>query len=145
MNFFQSLAQTFANKPIDWDELEAALIRADLGVSVTSRIIRELQEREAWSLMGISDVIQVARTEIEKILPLNPAAIRPLPAGAQWRSSRSEQEQDRRAKDGRNAMRSLMGAYRGEARTDFGIIAAFVTVRQHHSQQRIANQPQSFG
>jgi len=80
MNFFQSLAQTFANKPIDWDELEAALIRADLGVSVTSRIIRELQEREAWSLMGISDVIQVARAEIEKILPLNPAAIRPLPA-----------------------------------------------------------------
>jgi fused signal recognition particle receptor len=30
--------------------------------------------------MGISDVIQVARAEIEKILPLNPAAIRPLPA-----------------------------------------------------------------
>src|SRR5437867_1108461 len=79
MNFFQSLAQTFANKPIDWDELEAALIRADLGVAVTSRIIKTLQEREAWSLMGISDVIQVARDEIDKILPLNPAAIRPLP------------------------------------------------------------------
>jgi fused signal recognition particle receptor len=80
MNFFQSLAQTFANKPIDWDELEAALIRADLGVPVTTRIIKRLQEREAWSLTGIGDVIQVARGEIEKILPLNPAAIRPLPA-----------------------------------------------------------------
>jgi fused signal recognition particle receptor len=80
MNFFQSLAQTFASKPIDWDELEAALIRADLGVPVTTRIIKRLQEREAWSLTGIGDVIQVARGEIEKILPLNPAAIRPLPA-----------------------------------------------------------------
>jgi fused signal recognition particle receptor len=80
MNFFQSLAQTFANKPIDWDELEAALIRADLGVPITTRIIKRLQEREAWSLAGIGDVIQVAREEIEKILPFNPAAIRPLPA-----------------------------------------------------------------
>jgi fused signal recognition particle receptor len=80
MNFFQSLAQTFANKPIDWDELEAALIRADLGVPITTRIIKRLQEREAWLLAGIGDVIQVAREEIEKILPLNPAAIRPLPA-----------------------------------------------------------------
>jgi fused signal recognition particle receptor len=80
MNFLQSLAQTFAGKPIDWDELEAALIRADLGVSVTTRIIQRLQEREAWSLMGISDVIQVAREEIAGILPLHPAAIRPLPA-----------------------------------------------------------------
>src|SRR2546422_943134 len=80
MNFFQSLAQTFAGKPIDWDELEAALIRADLGVPVTTRIIQRLQEREAWSLAGIGDVMQVARAEIERILPLNPAAIRPLPA-----------------------------------------------------------------
>jgi fused signal recognition particle receptor len=80
MNFFQTLAQTFANKPIDWDELEAALIRADLGVPVTTRIIKRLQEREAWSLTGIGDVIQVAREEIEKILPLNAVPIRPLPA-----------------------------------------------------------------
>jgi fused signal recognition particle receptor len=80
MNFFQTLAQTFANKPIDWDELEAALIRADLGVPVTTRIIKRLQEREAWSLTGIGDVIDVAREEIARILPLNAAAIRPLPA-----------------------------------------------------------------
>jgi fused signal recognition particle receptor len=80
MNFFQTLAQTFAGKPIDWDELEAALIRADLGVPVTTRIIKRLQEREAWSLAGIGDVMRVAREEIEKIFPLNPAAIRPLPA-----------------------------------------------------------------
>jgi len=78
MNFLQSLAQTFANKPIDWDELEESLIRADLGVSMTTRIIKTLQVREAWSLIGINDVVKVVREEIARILPRNPAAIRPL-------------------------------------------------------------------
>ena len=80
MNFLQSLAQQFAGKPIDWDELEESLIRADLGVPMTTRIIKTLQEREAWSLMGISDVVKVVRAEIARILPSNPPPIRPLPA-----------------------------------------------------------------
>ena len=78
MHFLQSLAQTFANKPIDWDELEAALIRADLGVPMTARIINRIQEREAWSLLGIKDVVQVAREEIARILPAKSEPIRPL-------------------------------------------------------------------
>jgi fused signal recognition particle receptor len=80
MNFLQSLAQQFAGKPIDWDELEESLIRADLGVPMTTRIIKTLQEREAWSLMGIGDVVKVVRAEIARILPPNPPPIRPLPA-----------------------------------------------------------------
>ena len=80
MNFLQSLAQQFAGKPIDWDELEESLIRADLGVPMTTRIIKTLQEREAWSLMGISDVVKVVRAEIARILPPNPSTIRPLAA-----------------------------------------------------------------
>ncbi len=79
MNFLQSLAQQFAGKPIDWDELEESLIRADLGVPMTTRIIKILQEREAWSLMGIGDVVKVVRAEIARILPPNPLPIRPLP------------------------------------------------------------------
>src|SRR5438132_4063994 len=75
MKFLETLAQQFAGKPIDWDELEHALIRADLGVSLTTRIISRLQEREAWSLLGISDVIKVARDEISKILPPETKAI----------------------------------------------------------------------
>jgi len=71
MKFLETLAQTFANKPIDWDELEEALIRADLGVTMTQRIINKLQEREAWSLLGIKDVVQVTREEIARILPTN--------------------------------------------------------------------------
>src|SRR2546423_1538639 len=68
MKFLEALAEQFAGKPIDWDELEHALIRADLGVPLTTRILKMLQEREAWSVLGIRDVIKVARDEISKIL-----------------------------------------------------------------------------
>jgi fused signal recognition particle receptor len=78
MKFFEALAQTFAGKPIDWDELEEALVRADIGVPITTRIIKKLQDREAWSLLGISDVIKVAREEILEILPDHPGPILPL-------------------------------------------------------------------
>ena len=78
MNFLQSLVDTFAGKPIDWDELEESLIRADLGVRMTTRIIKTLQEREAWALLGINDVVKVVRQEIARVLPANTAAIRPL-------------------------------------------------------------------
>ena len=75
MNFLQSLAQQFTGKPIDWDELEEALIRADLGVPMTMRIIKTLQEREAWALLGIGDVIKAVREEIARILPPRPTPI----------------------------------------------------------------------
>jgi len=79
MNFFQSLAQTFAGKPINWDELEEALIRADLGVPMATRIISALQERDAWSLTGINDVVKVAHDEILRVLPTALKPIEPLP------------------------------------------------------------------
>src|SRR5947209_16322650 len=75
MNFLQSLAQQFAAKPIDWDELEQSLIRADFGVPMTMRIIKTLQEREAWSLLGIGDVIKAVRAEITQILPTESAPL----------------------------------------------------------------------
>jgi fused signal recognition particle receptor len=76
MNFLQSLAKQFAGKPIDWDQLEESLIRADLGVPMTTRIIKTLQEREAWALLGIGDVIRAVREEIARILPRDPAPVR---------------------------------------------------------------------
>jgi len=78
MKFLEALAQQFAGKPIDWDELEHALIRADLGVALTTRMMKKLEEREAWSLLGIQDVIKVAREEIGKILPAETKPIQPL-------------------------------------------------------------------
>jgi fused signal recognition particle receptor len=79
MNFLQSLAQHFAGKPIDWDELEESLIRADLGVPMAMRIIKTLQDHEAWSVVSINDVVKVVRLEIARILPANSAPIHPLP------------------------------------------------------------------
>jgi fused signal recognition particle receptor len=76
MNFLESLAKQFSGKPIDWDELEETLIRADLGVPMTMRIIKTLQEREAWALLGIGDVIKAVREEVARILPRDPASIR---------------------------------------------------------------------
>ena len=76
MNFLQSLAEHFAGKPIDWDELEESLIRADLGVPLTTRVIKTLQEREAWSVTGIGDVVKVVRTEISRVLPKEITPIR---------------------------------------------------------------------
>src|SRR5215470_18240052 len=76
MKFLESLAKQFAGKPIDWDELEETLIRADLGVPMTMRIIKTLQEREAWALLGISDVVKAVREKIVRILPRDPAPVR---------------------------------------------------------------------
>jgi fused signal recognition particle receptor len=75
MNFLQSLAKQFSGKPIDWDKLEEALIRADLGVPMTTRIIKTLQEREAWALLGIGDVIKAVRAEVARILASRPTPI----------------------------------------------------------------------
>src|SRR3954447_4583987 len=76
MKFLETLAKQFAGKPIDWDELEETLIRADLGVPMTMRVIKTLQEREAWALLGIGDVIKAVRAEIARILPRDPTPIR---------------------------------------------------------------------
>jgi fused signal recognition particle receptor len=47
---------------------------------MTMRIIKTLQDREAWSVLGINDVVKAVREEIARILPANPAPIQPLPA-----------------------------------------------------------------
>src|SRR5437870_13752772 len=47
---------------------------------MTLRISKTLQDREAWSVMGINDVVKVVREEIARILPANPEPIRPMPA-----------------------------------------------------------------
>src|SRR5216110_2072631 len=80
MKFFKNIIDTFASKPVDWGELEEALIRSDIGVPMTLRILKTLREREAWSWVTANDIAEVTRDEIGRILPINPPAIRPLPA-----------------------------------------------------------------
>ena len=81
MNFLRSLVQKFTGKPVDWDELEEALIRADLGVPMSMRILEALQERAKTQTITASDISEVARDEIARVLPISPPPLRPLPAG----------------------------------------------------------------
>ena len=81
MNFLKSLVQKFSGKPVDWDELEEALIRADLGVPISLRIVAALQERAQTSSITSNDISEVAQAEIARVLPIAPPPIRPLPSG----------------------------------------------------------------
>ncbi|MDQ6622701.1 MAG: signal recognition particle-docking protein FtsY [Verrucomicrobiota bacterium] len=81
MNFLRSLVQKFAGKPVDWDELEESLIRADLGVPMSLRIVAALRERAQTTTITSNDVAEVARDEIARVLPIAPPPLRPLPAG----------------------------------------------------------------
>lgn len=81
MNFLRSLAQKFSGRPVDWEELEEALIRADLGVPMSLRIVEALRERAPRQTITANDVAEVARDEIARVLPIAPPPIRPLPAG----------------------------------------------------------------
>ncbi len=45
LGFFKSLIQKFTGRPVDWDELEEALIRADVGVTTTASLLDDLRGR----------------------------------------------------------------------------------------------------
>lgn len=81
MNFLRNLVQKFTGKPVDWDELEESLIRADLGVPMAMRILASLQERATRQTITSNDISEVAHDEIGRVLPIAPPPIRPLPAG----------------------------------------------------------------
>lgn len=78
IGFFKSILQKFTGKPIDWDELEEMLIRADLGVPMTMKITAALRARERE--ITADDVVEVAREEVSKILPVDNPTLRPLAA-----------------------------------------------------------------
>lgn len=78
LGFFKSLVQKFTGKPVDWDELEETLIRADLGVPMTTKILTALRARP--NPITSHDVVEVTREEIAKVLPMETPALRPFPA-----------------------------------------------------------------
>jgi fused signal recognition particle receptor len=73
--FFKSIVQKFTGKPVDWEELEETLIRADLGVPMMTKILKALQGREK---LTANDIVEVTREEIAKVLPLENPPLRPL-------------------------------------------------------------------
>lgn len=74
--FFKSLLQRFTKPDIDWDDLEAALIAGDLGPRFATRVVDELQA-QGRKLHG-TDIVDVAREHIRKILPSTVPALTPF-------------------------------------------------------------------
>jgi len=80
LSFFKSILQKFTGKKIELDDLEESLIRADLGVPMTLKILAALKSRS--SKISPEEVVTVAREEIAKIiegdrLPLEPFQDKP--------------------------------------------------------------------
>jgi fused signal recognition particle receptor len=75
--FLKSILQKFTGRPVDWDELEEMLIRSDLGVPMSMRILQILQAHP--EKLTAEKVVEVAREEIVKILPRDQQMLRPLP------------------------------------------------------------------
>jgi fused signal recognition particle receptor len=66
--FFKSLFHKITNRAeIDWDELEADLVGADLGVRLAGEIIDEL--RGLGRKVGAEDVLEIARKHVARRLP----------------------------------------------------------------------------
>lgn len=75
--FFKNLFNKVTNKAeIDWDELEADLIAADLGPRLTMTIVDEL--RSLGREITADDVVNTTRTHIAKVFPEDQAFPPPL-------------------------------------------------------------------
>lgn len=77
MGFFSSLAEKFRGRPVDWDELEETLIRADLGVSLSQVLIDQLQER--GSQVRAEEVEKALQQTLAELFPPAPPPLHPLP------------------------------------------------------------------
>jgi fused signal recognition particle receptor len=78
LEFLKGFIAKFSAQPVDWDELEEALLRADLGVPMTLRILDALRER--GSEVNAETAAEVCRREIREVLPHSAPTIGPLPA-----------------------------------------------------------------
>jgi fused signal recognition particle receptor len=78
MGFFRRLSETFRGRPVDWDELESMLLRADLGVPVTVALLSKLQSATGFSATA-GEVEREARAELGRLLPEPMPPLLPLP------------------------------------------------------------------
>ena len=78
LGFLKNLVAKFTAQPVDWDELEETLLRADLGVPMTMRILDTLRER--GTEVDAETAAEVCRREIMEVLPFTTPRIGPLPA-----------------------------------------------------------------
>jgi fused signal recognition particle receptor len=74
----KSFLSRFTGTPVDWEDLEETLIRADLGISMTGKILESLRAR--GGSVKAETVLEVTREEILKILPPPEPPLFPLPS-----------------------------------------------------------------
>lgn len=78
LGFLKNFVAKFTAQPVDWDELEETLIRADLGVPLSLRMLDAVRER--GKEVTAQTAAEVCREEILKVLPVGNPPIRPLPS-----------------------------------------------------------------
>jgi len=66
MNFLKALVQKFTGKPVDWDELEEMLIRSDLGVSMSLRIVESAAAAEHDDALHQARLLLLLRQQADK-------------------------------------------------------------------------------
>ena len=76
--FLKNFLAKFSGAPVDWDELEETLIRTDLGVPMTQKILASLRARGGE--VRAETVLDTTREEILKILPPPEPPLFPLPS-----------------------------------------------------------------
>ncbi len=78
--FFKSLFNKVTNRAeIDWDDLEADLIGADLGIRLSTEIIDEL--KDLGRRVTADDVVETTRRHLAKRLPKSLPSVEPRPDG----------------------------------------------------------------
>lgn len=78
--FFKKLFNRITDSTdIDWDDLEAELIAGDLGMKLTTKILDEL--RELGRMITAKDVVDVTRSQLAELFPLDPLPLKPREDG----------------------------------------------------------------
>jgi fused signal recognition particle receptor len=78
IGFLRGIADKFRGRPVDWDELEAMFLQADLGVKTTLELLQKLQAVSGFSATA-TQVEREARGKLVKLLPPPLPPLLPLP------------------------------------------------------------------
>ncbi len=79
MGLFDNILKRFKNSEIDWDDLEAMLVGADLGAPLAMQILDDLQD--LGKTLKTEDVLEMTRQAVVDILPESAPKLTPLESG----------------------------------------------------------------
>lgn len=80
--FLRAIAERFRGRPVDWDELEALLLQADLGVKTATGLVGALRAETGFSATA-DEVEREARKRLAALLPPPLPPLLPLPGRTQ--------------------------------------------------------------